>query len=152
MPAKKVAPKKVAAKKPVAKKAIDLFTKIITIVPNWDKIPVGSKFTGTLSGTSVSGRVQKEDGCIYLCHDVRECSGGRANDRLGYEYSYNIGDGTHEELQNEDVTIKTITLDPAFQAPITIDGKSVIFKKGSIVVGCTTVPNATVKKIASMLQ
>lgn len=83
----------------------------------------------------VSGRVQKEDDTIYLCHNVRGCSGGRANNTLGHEYSYNIGEGEEYDLSREDVVLKTITLDPSFKAPITIDGKAVIFKKEVLQLG-----------------
>lgn len=152
MPTKKVAPKKVAAKKPVAKKAATLFTTLTTLIPNWGRIPSGSKFKGTIREKKVEGRIYKDRGSIYLCQNV--IAGSAPEEMLGFKYGWAIGNGSPAQFARNETTITSITLDPAFKVPKIIDvvGYRVVFNKGNIQIGCKTISNATVKKIASMLK
>ena len=153
MATRKPIAKKAPAKKPVkrvAKKAAPLF-KIIR-VPDWSRILVGSKFTGTIWGKGIAGRIQKEEETIYLCTNNENAGGSQCDDMMGFKYSYCLGQGTKEEMAGEGVEILTITLDPTFKPAPTIAGRAVIFKKGYIEVGCTTVSNKQVREIVKLLQ
>ena len=119
---------------------------------NWDNIPVGSKFKGTIKEVSVEGRIQKEDGNIYLCQNLED--GSKCSNKLNYKYSYIIHQGSNADLEKEKVVITSITLDPKFKPSIQIYIKDnlVVFNKGSITVGCTTVDNKTVREIVKHLK
>lgn len=56
----------------------------------------GKKFKANIQGFPVKGRIQVEKGSIYLCQDV--CDGSCCEDRLGFEYSWAIGDGSEVAL------------------------------------------------------
>lgn len=56
----------------------------------------GKKFKANIQGFPVKGRIQVEKGSIYLCQDV--CDGSCCEDRLGFEYSWCIGDGSEVAL------------------------------------------------------
>jgi len=128
---------------------------------NWDLIPVGSKFTayiddtdGDTKPTQVSGRIQKEDGRIYLCQNNHYGEG--CKNKLGYKCSWNIGDGLVEYLDEDyQVTDLEITLDPKFKyvEPEVIDLGFFIksykpeVSKDEVKVGCTTVPFDQIEQI-----
>jgi len=67
----------------------------------WDEIPVGTLFRAYIRGKKVSGKIQKEDDIIFLCQD--EEHGLECNDKLGFQYSYTINDGSTDYIQKNHV-------------------------------------------------
>lgn len=61
----------------------------------------GKKFKANIRNIPVEGRIQVEKGNIYLCQDV--CDGSCCEDRLGFEYSWFIGDGREMALIKNDI-------------------------------------------------
>lgn len=129
--------------------------EITGIIPNWETVPVGTKFTGYIkSNLIVDGRIQKEDDKIYLCQNNQ--AGADTDDKLDYIYSWNINDGSYKNLTDEDVVILTLTLDPDFKPLPTWDGNEIagydpLIKKGYVKFGCKTVSNDDIRKLTSML-
>jgi len=139
-------------KKEIKKTDDGLFKVKTILVPNWKKIPVGSKVTFIKNGSKpVSGRIQKQDNCIYLCQN--SFSGAKCMDTLGYKYSWNISNGSLENLNNERVEIISIVLDEKFSKSyvlplrIVINGSVVQFNTTGIRVGCTTVSKSVIKQV-----
>lgn len=56
----------------------------------------GKKFKASIHNIPVEGRIQVEEGSIYLCQDAR--SGSSCEDKLGFKYSWCIGDGSEVAL------------------------------------------------------
>lgn len=121
------------------------------LIPNWDNVPVGTKFKAKIQGVECEGRIQKEDGCIYLCQN--KADGGICDDELGFDYSWSIKDGSLEALLNEEVEIISLELDPSFVvSPALITGEyRVIFEKGKIHLGFHTISNEQVIEIVKRL-
>ena len=68
---------------------------------NLRKHDVGKKFTAEIQGVSVSGKIQFESGKFYLCQN--EKNGASCSDKLGYKFSWTIGDGSIGETKSRDV-------------------------------------------------
>lgn len=62
----------------------------------------GKKFKANIQGFPVKGRIQVEEGSIYLCQDVS--NGSSCEDKLGFKYSWHIGDGSEMTLTKNDVS------------------------------------------------
>ena len=62
----------------------------------------GKKFKANIQGIPVKGRIQVEEGSIYLCQDVM--NGVSCEDKLGFKYSWRIGDGSEMGLIKNDVS------------------------------------------------
>lgn len=62
----------------------------------------GRRFRAKIEGTPCEGKIRVEDGCAYLCQNEED--GTDCYDKLGYEYSWLVVDGSHEELVSHDVT------------------------------------------------
>ena len=137
-------------------KTKELFTTIVILIPNWANIPVGTKFTGTLSGRKSEGRIQKESGNIYLCQN--EYNGSPCNNRLGFKFSYSINSGSLANLKSQDVQISTITLDPSFKAPplpkVKYIGSNTVYYESDklIKVGCTSVTKNQIEEILKYMK
>lgn len=56
----------------------------------------GKKFKANINYLPAEGRIQVEEGSIYLCQDAR--NGSSCEDKLGFEYSWCIGDGSEMTL------------------------------------------------------
>lgn len=56
----------------------------------------GKKFKANIHNIPVEGRIQVEKGSIYLCQDVS--NGSSCEDKLGFKYSWHIGDGSEVAL------------------------------------------------------
>lgn len=56
----------------------------------------GKKFKANINDLPAEGRIQVEEGSIYLCQDAR--SGSSCEDKLGFKYSWCIGDGSEVAL------------------------------------------------------
>lgn len=111
---------------------------------NWDKIPVGSKFTGKIDGVKVSGRIQKEDNKILFCQNKKR--GYSADDKLGYKYSWSGGQGINNSvLSGYYITDLQITLDPTYKyvppvkMPFKVSGNKVLVYDHKVKVGCHVV-------------
>jgi len=84
------------------------------LVPDWDNVPVGTKFKAKIEGVECEGRIQKEDGNIYLCQNEKDGKG--CGDSLGFYYSWNIGYGSPVDLKDTEVEIISFELDSSFKA------------------------------------
>lgn len=62
----------------------------------------GRRFRCKIYGEPVEGKIQVEDGCVYLCQNVRR--GNECGDKLGYLYSWNVLSGSDEYLRIYDVS------------------------------------------------
>lgn len=124
---------------------------------NWDNIPTGTKFTGTIQRKEVSGRIRKEDRKIFLCQDVQQ--GGTPDDEntLGYLYSWTVFYGSDPELKEHEVVIRSLELDPDFlfqetKGPIALnEAYTAIICKGFVKVGCQTISNEVIREVAAKL-
>ena len=56
----------------------------------------GKKFKANINDLPAEGRIQVEEGSIYLCQDAS--SGFSCEDKLGFKYSWCIGDGSEMAL------------------------------------------------------
>lgn len=121
------------------------------LIPNWDNVPVGTKFKGKIEEIECDGRIQKENEVIYLCQNVK--NGANCSDKLGFHYSWNIGKGNSVNLVENDIEIISLELDPSFVAPpiVKVGDYQVTFKKGEIEVGCQTIPNEQVMEVIKHL-
>lgn len=127
------------------------------LVPNWDLMPVGSKFTGTIRDIPVSGRIQRDnEGYIFLCQDDKE--GKHIPNKLGYKYSWFIGRGDGYSLQSENVSIESIELDPEFVStyvppppPMKVGDYEAYFHPGYVKIGCQEISNEVVMEVVSKL-
>ena len=52
----------------------------------------GKRFSATILGTEVEGRIQVEEGYVFLCQNSR--NGASCTDKLGYKYSWVVGNGS----------------------------------------------------------
>jgi hypothetical protein len=123
---------------------------------NWDNIPTGTKFTGTIKGEEVSGRIRKEDRKIFLCQDVQQ--GGTPDDEntLEYPYSWTVLYGSDPELKEHEVVIRSLELDPDFHFKDTEsialnEEYTAIIRKGFVKVGCQTISNEVIREVAAKL-
>jgi len=119
---------------------------------DWENIPTGSTFEAEIERVKCKGRIFKTvDGHIYLCQN--KISGYDAPVKLGYRYSWIIGDGTVKKLKRYDVKYLQIWLpEEGYQAPdldLTVVGKYHIsyITKDEIKVGCTRVRFEQIQKI-----
>ena len=64
---------------------------------NWDEVPIGTRFTATIDSVETKGKIQKQNGSIFLCQNLKD--GEECGDMLGYEFSWCIGCGTYDELE-----------------------------------------------------
>ncbi len=62
----------------------------------------GKKFKANIHNIPVEGRIQVEKGSIYLCQDVS--NGSSCKDKLGFKYSWYIGNGSEMALTKNDVS------------------------------------------------
>lgn len=132
------------------------YTKTITVI-DWEKVPNGSFFTATIKGKKATGRINKEaNGKIRLVQNSKQGK-STSSQMYGFKYAWGAERGLPSELKQFHVNNLTI-IDKApkgFKVPvpeIMIGGSNVVFNKGNIQVGCTTVDNATVKEVTKRLK
>jgi len=77
---------------------------------NWGDVEVGTEFIANIGRDTCSGKIQRHRGLIYLCQDTMD--GVEIEDRLGYKYSWCIGNGSVNDLTVNDVTYLKIIGDP----------------------------------------
>lgn len=125
--------------------------KLITLVPDWKNVPVGTKFKAIIKEVICEGRIQKEDGYIFLCQNEKD--GADCKDKLEFKYSWSIRLGEREDLSDTDVQFISLELDSSFNAPPTVDlgDYTVVFKKGEIQVGCQVIKNEKVTEVVKNL-
>lgn len=125
--------------------------KLITLVPDWKNVPVGTKFKAIIEGVICEGRIQKEDCYIFLCQNAKE--GFNCKEKLGFKCSWSIKQGNREDLMNTDVQFISLELDSSFNAPPTVDlgDYTVTFRKGEIQVGCQVIKNEKVTEVVRNL-
>ena len=128
-----------------------LFKEIVTKVPQWENVPVGTKFEARIEGTLCKGRIQKEGGDIYLCQN--EKNGCDADDKLGYFHSWNIGNGSLAKLEQTGVLVIDLELDPTFQTwNKEIAGYIPSIREGYVKFGCKTVTNDDIRELVKHLK
>lgn len=124
---------------------------------DWKKVKQGTWFSALIHGTKCIGRIQKEDGDIYLCQNEKQ--GSPARNKRGFKYSWIIGKGNLLDIETTYVTNlkllaekpKTFEFKPVKQ-PTIVGGYELRIEKGYIMVGCTKVTNAEVRRICSKLK
>ena len=66
----------------------------------------GCKFSATIDNigeqTYGTGTIQVENGMVYLCQDY--AVGMQCEDKLGYKYSWQVGTGSYDDLENNTVS------------------------------------------------
>jgi hypothetical protein len=123
---------------------------------DWDMFPTGTKFTGTIQSISVSGRIYKLDGDIYLCQNERDGYIPPDKNTLEYESSWTISDGSNYELRDNTVKIFSLELDPEYvpYVPEVVkinEAHEARVYLGYIIVGCQRISNDVVREVASKL-
>ena len=93
----------------------------------WSKVKVGTPFAACIDSDLIKGKIQKENGIIYLCQN--EKNGSSCNDRLGSKYAWAI----------EDVGGK-------------INKFSIDIHNGFVRIGCQGVSNAKIRELAKIIQ
>ena len=101
----------------------------------------GKEFQATINGITVEGKIQVEDEKVYLCQNKRD--GSPCDDKLGYDYSWEVGTGSEFGLRDNDVTdFKLIDINPETYKDWQVGDKiythslsgEVIFRSGEFVV------------------
>ena len=67
----------------------------------------GRFFSAKIQDDKVTGRIRVEDGRVFLCQDKKD--GACCEDRLGYKYSWVVGDGSEEKLASNSVSCFKLT-------------------------------------------
>lgn len=62
----------------------------------------GTHFSARISGKMAAGKIQIENNEVYLCQDVID--GSHCADRLGYKYSWAVGNGNVDILKYYDIS------------------------------------------------
>lgn len=147
------------AKKTIAKKPTKVVAKKKTVSKeiDWSKVKKGTWFTALILGYKCTGKIQKEDGDIYLCQNIKD--GADCYNRLGFKFSWIISNGSKMQLKNHSVrNLKLLTSKPKsykhipIKQPETVAGYNITYHKGYIMVGCTKITNTHIRKIVSKLQ
>jgi len=124
---------------------------------NWKKVKPGTWFSAQINYNSVIGKIQIQDGVIFLCQDKE--SGNYCKNKLGFEFSwelshvnnmnYNLSEDDvyslvlHEKKPKySEVTLRKIELNGSYSALII---------PGGVKVGCQTFTNDVIRKVAENL-
>ena len=62
----------------------------------------GRRFRANIKDEQCEGKIRVEDGFVYLCQNKRD--GKICRDKLGYKYSWVVGDGSDEYIDGNFVT------------------------------------------------
>lgn len=65
-------------------------------------VALGTEFTAKIERTVVTGKIQKEDGRYFLCQNKKD--GTDCKNKLGYKYSWIVGNGNISDLKFHNVT------------------------------------------------
>ena len=114
----------------------------------------GLAFKAKISGKECEGRIQVEHSCVYLCQNIID--GAMRKDSLGFQYSWQIPNGSKEAIEaNSVIDFEIIPRDPEtyrdwqvgdnvlnYNIRIAKDAaKEVIFRSGELVI-CKNTKNA----------
>lgn len=151
----KTSRKSLSKKKVTKKSSIKVVTKKKSYIEEdgslTTDVPNGSKFTGTINGDEVSGRIFKASpDKWYLCQNKQ--IGQISPLMLGYKCSW-VFDPS--EPHKEGVVIETITPNRKFKLPELPPMLGKYYPKidkGFIVVGCQTIPNKVVREMVKWLK
>lgn len=67
----------------------------------------GRFFSAKIQGDKVIGRIRVECGRVFLCQNKKD--GASCEERLGYKYSWVVGDGSEEKLAGNNVSCFKLT-------------------------------------------
>lgn len=117
----------------------------------------GKKFKANIQGFPVKGRIQIEDERVFLCQNMID--GANCKDKLGFKYSWSVGDGSIILLAQNNVSNLSISPSSKEEAESFKDWQvgdklvsgsniwEVIFRAGELVVckreGDKATPNCT---------
>lgn len=94
----------------------------------------GRRFSATIHGTTVTGRIQVENGIVYLCQNVRH--GSTPTDTMGYKYGWSVLSGDESILIREGVhnfkLLDTTLDDLQAGVQISILGKDIYLVEGRL--------------------
>lgn len=62
----------------------------------------GRKFSAKIEGTYAEGLIRVENGTVYLCQNVK--NGDDCDDKLGFRFSWQVCDGSIDNIKDMDVT------------------------------------------------
>jgi hypothetical protein len=154
---KKAVTKKIAkktVKKAVVKKVVK---KPVSKEIVWSKVRVGTWFTATIESTRVIGKIQRQAGDIYLCQNKKD--GLCAYNKLGFQHSWTIGSGSINMIRIRNVSnLKLLPTKPKsykhipIKRPAMVGSYELTYHEGYIMVGCTKVTNAAVRRIVKKLK
>ncbi len=116
------------------------------------KVKSGTKFSAFIKDIFVQGKIQKENNFVFLCQNNND--GLNCTNKLGYEYSWRVGNGSKKDLLNNDVSQFTIGHKELKQRPNldNICGFKPIISKGYVTFGCQRVNNITIKALVKQLK
>ena len=102
----------------------------------------GKRFRAVIQDKEVEGKIQVEEGCVYLCQD-KKCGVG-CEDRLGYKGSWKVNSGRMYDLEREGVEdFQLLDISPSEYEDWQVGDKlrdgdgdeaEVIFRSGELVV------------------
>jgi hypothetical protein len=135
--------------------------KQVTEYIRWENVPTGTEFRAIYNENPISGLIfnNVDDKKIILCQDFAQ--GSDAPNNLGYKFGFTLnyntirtvaelefgGYGSMRNIEILDVQEGFVTPD----LPIRIGDYKLEIKEGHIKVGCTTIDNDLVRKIADNL-
>ena len=112
-------------------------------------------FRATINGDECVGRVSVEGNTIYLCQDVHD--GSNADDKLGFTYSWQVGNGNDDLLKLNDVanlqllSRKPVNIQPPLILPNVGAYRTVLKSDGETInVGCTPVSRELYLKVGRL--
>lgn len=129
---------------------------------NWSRVKKGTYFTAKIGGKKAIGRIQKCDGDIVFCQNVIGDDDIVCLDTLyNMKYDFWVGEGGMDELKDYEVTDIRLFTDPPpgfkeYGPLVTIeiddDTKRIVFERGKIRIGCTTITNKKIREIYDQLK
>ena len=70
----------------------------------------GLNFKANIDGTPSEGRIQVENGMVYLCQDKKD--GADCQDKLGFRYSWRIRKGSPEDMKAAIINVTDFEIVP----------------------------------------
>lgn len=97
---------------------------------------IGSKFSAIISGIPSKGEIQYEGGKYYLCQNER--NGSSCKNKLGYKFSWVVGEGKASDLQRN--AVRKLRMQPMSKEE---SDQEKVFDEGDVLVN-NEVPNSEV--------
>jgi len=128
---------------------------------DWNQVPQGTIFTATINGEDINGRIFNDEGSIFLCNNKR--SGATTYTTLGYDSSFNVRDGSAENLSYHDVSAfelhdvapegaEVLDMIEIPEAPLKAAGYEVKFHADHISLGCQEVTHERINAIVAKMN